>query len=241
MTSVSSLNSRKTTPSIHLGCGLLETCHPAGSLVGGTKERRELGCRRTLVACGKRLYESGDAIGSVYSVMAGTFKTYTVTESGEEQILGFYMRGAILGLDAMAAGTYAAAAVAIEDSQVCVVSAECLEQHCAQDTSVAKRLHAAMAREIDAAQRMMLMLGNKTAEERVATFLLELAATYFALGYSSTDMNMLMTRAEIGRYLGLTLETVSRILSDLQDRRILAVQKKHVRILNVADLKRLTG
>jgi CRP/FNR family transcriptional regulator len=231
----------KKPPSIQLNCGLLESCYPAGSFLGGTQERSALACRRTLVKRGKHLYESGDPFSSIYSIMAGTVKACTVTEKGEEQVMGFYMRGAIMGLDAMATGHYTASAIAIEDSQVCIVSAECMEQHCLQHRSVAKRIHAAMAREINAQQRMMLMLGSQTAEERVASFLIELAATYFALGYSSSDMNLAMTRDEIGSYLGLTLETVSRILSNLKDRQLLAVDQKHIRILDVAGLERLTG
>lgn len=231
----------KLPPSVHLGCGLLETCYPAGLPLGGPQDRGALGCRRTLVKRGKHLYESGDPIGSIYSIMAGSFKTSTVTEKGEEQVMGFYMRGAIMGLEAMATGHHTASAVALEDSQVCVVSAECLQQHCQQDESVARRIHAAMAKEINTRQRMILMLGCKTAEERVATFLIELAATYFALGYSASEMNILMTRAEIGSYLGLTLETVSRILSAFQSRKLLAVNQKHVRILDVAGLERLAG
>jgi CRP/FNR family transcriptional regulator len=241
MKSVSRLSYHRKPPSVHLSCGLLESCYPAGSLLGGTQERGALACTRTQIKRGKHLYESGDPMRSIYSIIAGTFKTCTVTERGEEQVLGFYMRGAIMGLDAMATGHYAASAIAIEDSQVCMVTAECLEQHCQQDTSVARRVHAAMAREINAQQSMILMLGRKTAEERVASFLIRLAATYAALGYSASDMNLVMTREEIGSYLGLTLETVSRILSGLQDRELLTVNQKHIRLLDVAELERLGG
>lgn len=241
MKSVSRLTLGKKPPSIHLSCGLLESCYPAGSLLDETEERSALACARTLVKRGKRLYESGDPIGSIYSIMAGTFKACAATDKGEEQVIGFYMRGAIMGLDAMATGRYTSSAIAIEDSQVCIVSVECLEQHCLQDESVAQRIHAAMAREINARQRMILMLGRKTAEERVASFLTELATTYFALGYSSSDMNLAMTRDEIGSYLSLALETVSRILSNFQDRQLLTVNRKHIRILDIAGLDRLTG
>ncbi len=205
------------------------------------KTRGPLACTRTLVKRGEHLYELDDPISSIYSVIAGTFKTCTVTERGEEQVLGFYMRGAIMGLDAMATDRYTATAIAIEDSQVCIVSAECLQEHCLQDTSVAKRIHAAMAKEINSLQRMMLLLGRKTADERVASFLLDLATTYRSLGYSSYDMNLVMTRAEIGSYLSLTLETVSRILSSFQERQLLAVNQKHIRILDIAGLERLSG
>jgi CRP/FNR family transcriptional regulator len=228
-------------PGIHLGCGLLESCYPAGSSLGDTRIRGTLACSRTLVKRGRHLYQSGDPISSIYSVMAGAFKTCNVTEKGEEQVMGFYMRGAILGLEALATGRHTAAAVALEDSLVCVVSAECLQQHCLQDRSVAQRVHAAMAKEIKARQQTILMLGSKTAEERVATFLTELAAAYFALGNPASDMNILMTRAEIGSYLGLTLETVSRILSDLRSRRLLTVNSKRIRILDLAALERLRG
>ena len=239
MKSGSQLTPGHKPPNVHLGCGLLETCYPAGKLLG--EPQPALGCRRTFVRRATHLYEYGDPIGSIYSILAGTFKTCTTTETGEEQVLGFYMRGAIMGLDAMATGHYPTSAIAMEDSQVCIVSVECLEQHCGQDRSVEKRIHVAMARQINTQQRMMLMLGSKTAEERLASFLVELAATYLALGYSSSDMNIVMTRAEIGSYLSLTLESVSRLLSDFQERELLAVNKKHIRILDIAGLRRLTG
>ena len=241
MKSVSQLHFSRKPPSTHLSCGLLETCYPAGSVLDDAHDRADLGCARTLVKRGRRLYESGDPINAIYSIMAGTFKTCTVTEKGEEQVMGFYMRGAIMGLDAMATGHYSATTVAIEDSQVCIVTAECLEEHCQKDMNVAKRIHAAMAKEINSRQRMMIMLGSKTAEERVASFLIELAATYASLGFSSLDMNLVMTRDEIGSYLGLSLETVSRILSIFQDRRLLTVNQKHIRILDIAALERLSG
>lgn len=241
MRSVSRRAGGKPPSSVHFGCGLLETCYPAGSSLSGIQESSALECRRTLIKRGKHLYEPGDPISSIYSVMAGSFKTCTVTERGDEQVMGFYMRGAILGLDAMASGQHTASAVALEDSQVCMVSAECLGQHCQRDKSVAQRVHGAMAKEINARQRMILMLGSKTAEERVATFLIELAATYCSLGYSSSEMNIVMTRAELGSYLGLTLETVSRILSVFQSRGLLTVNNKYVRVLDVAGLEQRTG
>jgi len=231
----------KRRPNVQMSCGLLETCYPPGLPLGAKNIRGPLACMRTLLKRGEHLYELDDPISSIYSVIAGTFKTCTVTERGEEQVLGFHMRGAIMGLDAMATDRYTATAIAIEDSQVCVVSADCLQEHCAQDTSVAKRIHAAMAKEINSLQRMLLLLGRKTADERVASFLLELAATYRSLGYSPYDMNLVMTRAEIGSYLSLTLETVSRILSSFQERQLLEVNQRHIRILDTAGLEHLSG
>lgn len=241
MRSVSRQPAGKPPAGVHFGCGLLESCHPPGAPLGGMREASALECRRMLIKRGKHLYEPGDPISSIYSIMAGAFKTCTVTEKGDEQVMGFYMRGGILGLEAMASGRHTASAVALEDSLVCIVSADCLEQHCQRDKSVAQRVHGAMAREINARQRMILMLGSKTAEERVATFLTELGATYDALGYASAEMNIVMTRAEIGSYLGLTLETVSRILSVFQSRGLLRVNNKQVRVLDVAGLKGLAG
>ena len=228
-------------PSIHLSCGLLEFCHPAGSLLGGTKKRRTLACTRTIVKFGTHLYKSDAPLRSIYSIMTGTLKTFAVAKTGEERVIGFHMRGAILGLDAMEAGHYTASAIALEDSQVCIVPTEYLGQHCQQGKSVAQRIHVAMAREMNIRQRMVFMLGGKTAEQRVASFLIDLAATYFALGYSSSDINLVMSRAEIGSYLGLTFETVSRIMSSFQNRRLLAVNRKHIRILDIEGLKRTKG
>ena len=226
---------------INACCGLLGSCVPAASPVGRSEEHRPSFCTRVLVRQGKSLYKFGEPIRSIYTIISGTFKACAVTQKGDEQVMGFYMRGAILGLDAMANGRYAASAIAMEDSRVCMISAQCLEQHCAQDKSVAKRIYAALAREIDARHRMILTLGRKTAEERVASFLMELAATYLALGYSTSDINMVMKREEIGSYLGISLETVSRILSSFHDRQLLAVNQKHVCILDIRKLARLTG
>ena len=228
-------------PSAVLSCGLLESCYPAGLSLGRADDCSALACTRSFVPRGGSLYGLGDPFRSIYTIIAGTFKVCTMTERGEEQVMGFHMRGAIMGLDAIATGRYTGSAVAIEDSQVCVVSAECLEEHCLHDQSVAKRIHAALGREIVARQRMILTLGRKTAEERVATFLMELAATYVALGYSSSEMHMVMTRLEIGSYLGLSLETVSRIFSEFQDRTLIEVDLKHIRLLDFAGLKRLAG
>lgn len=239
MQSISQPKCGTNSPTVQLGCEPLESRNPAGSSLGGPKERSAPECTRIFVKHGEHLYESGDSFNSIYSILAGAFKTCAVTGSGEEHVIGFYLRGAVMGLDAMATRQHAISAIALEDSEVCCVAAESLEQHYWQDESVAKRVHLAMAKEIHAQQRVILMLGSKTAEQRVASFLVELAATYLALGDPSSDLDVVMTRTELGSYLGLTFETVSRILSHFQDRQFLAVNRRHVRILDMARLKHL--
>ena len=239
MNSFSPLTVRSKQANFDASCGLLRSCHPADLVFGRVQERGPPICTRMFLRRGKPLYQFGDPYRSIYTVISGTFKTCTVTEKGKEQVMGFYLRGAILGLDAIAIGHYAASAIAMEDSRVCVVTAECLEQQCARDKTVAKRIDLAMAQEIKNRHRMILTLGRKSGVERVASFVTELAATYLALGYPSAEIKLVMTREEIGSYLGLTFETVSRILSNFEDRQILAVNTRHIRILDMPALTRL--
>ena len=222
-------------------CGFLESCCSERFLPGQARLRSACSCTRIEVKCGGRLYEVDDPIRSIYTVLSGTFKTCTTIKNCDEQVMGFYMRGAILGLDAMATGRHCTSAVAIEDSAVCYVLAEDLGQHCVQDENVRERVQAAMVREIGTRQRMIFTLAQKTAMERVTSFLIEHAAAYVALGYAFSDLRLAMNRGDIGSYLGLTEGTVSRMFSLLHERRLLAVKRKHVRILDFPGLKQLSG
>jgi CRP/FNR family transcriptional regulator len=151
------------------------------------------------------------------------------------------MGGEIMGLDAVATGKHESTATAIEDSEVCIVPFENFEELCMKTRPLQRHFHKVMANEISMEQSMMLLLGSMNAEERVVSFLLNLSARLFVRGYSSSEFNLRMTREDIGEYLGLTLETVSRALSGLQAQRLLDVDGKHLRILDLPGLKRRVG
>jgi CRP/FNR family transcriptional regulator len=184
---------------------------------------------------GGLLFRPGDSFRCFYLVRCGTFKTVISTHDGKEQVTGFQLAGELLGLDGLADGTHASAAVALEDSDVIEISDA---RGAAGSFAVGDALPGLLSREIVREHKLMLLLGAMDAQQRVASFLLNLARRYEARGYSGTGFHLRMTRAEIGSYLGLKLETVSRTLSLLQQRGLLQVCGRHVLGLDRAGLMR---
>jgi len=142
------------------------------------------------------------------------------------------MAGEVLGMDGIGTGVHAADAIALEDSEVCVLPYAHLEEPRFQ-----RQLHKVMSRELVRDQGVMMLLGTMRAEERLAAFLLNLSQRFVARGFSSSEFHLRMTREEIGSYLGLSLETVSRLFSRFQDDGLISVQQKHVCILDVPGLR----
>jgi len=155
-----------------------------------------------------------------------------VIEDGRDQVTGFHMAGEVLGMDGIGTGNHAADAVALEDSEVCILPYSRLE-----DPGLQRQLHKVMSRELVRDQGVMMLLGTMRAEERLAAFLINLSSRFVARGFSSSEFHLRMTREEIGSYLGLSLETVSRLFSRFQEDGLIAVQQKHVRILDVPGLR----
>ena len=176
---------------------------------------------------------------AIYAIRAGSFKTDVLLEDGREQVTGFQMTGEILGLDGISTEAHSCNAVALEDSEVCVIAYDKLEQLSHQIEGLQLQFHKVMSREIVRDHGVMMLLGSMRAEERLAAFLLNMSQRFNARGFSSQEFNLRMTREEIGSYLGLKLETVSRAFSRFQEEGYIAVQQKHIRILNVAGLKAL--
>jgi CRP/FNR family transcriptional regulator len=220
-------------------CNLRELCLPVGlqdeelqgldSIVG---ERRSL--KR-----GEALYNSGDAFVSLYAVRTGFFKTRVNSEDGRDQVTGFQMAGELLGFDGIGSDRHTCDAVALEDSQVCVIAFSQLESLSREFGGLQRQLHKVMSREIVREHGVMMLLGSMKAEERLATFLLNLTERLRARGFSSTTLILRMTREEIGSYLGLKLETVSRAFSKLHGDGVLEVQQRHLRVVDEAALRQL--
>ena len=183
-------------------CGLGEYCTPVELSLGGLAEQSALVCTHKHLKLGQTLYRLGDRSGSIYPIKAGSFKVCTVTQRGDLQVMGFYMRGEILGLDAVATQRHSCTATALEDSEVCIVSFENFESLCLKTRPLQQHFHKVMATEIAMEQRMMLLLGSMNAEERVVSFLLNLSARLLVRGYSSSEFNPRMSREDIGDYLG---------------------------------------
>ncbi|HWQ37233.1 MAG TPA: fumarate/nitrate reduction transcriptional regulator Fnr [Burkholderiales bacterium] len=220
-------------------CNLRELCLPGTLCVEDLQRVEGLVYARRRVKRGEALFNAGDAFNAIYSIRSGFLKTVVIDDNGREQVTGFFMGGELLGMEGIGAGRYHAAAVALEDSEVCVMPFSLIEQMAREIPALQRRLHAVLAREIVRDHGVMMLLGSMRAEERLATFLLNLSWRFTRRGYSPSDFHLRMTREEIGSYLGLKLETVSRLFSRFQQERLIEVQQKHVRILDIAGLKRI--
>lgn len=190
---------------------------------------------------GTHIFHQGDPFMSIFTVRAGTLKTYTVTNEGEEQITGFYFPGEIVALGSIGTPTHGVSAKALETTTVYEYSFEALQNLSTQVPELRDQLMAAMAKEIRNEQHMMLLLSKKTAEQRVATFLYQISERFRLRGYSATIFRLTMSRNEIGNYLGLAVETVSRIFTRFQKQQLINVEGKEIEILNLETLFEVSG
>ena len=197
----------------------------------------EVVATRRKVARGDNLFRNGDKFNALYAIRTGFFKTRISAEDGRDQVTGFQMAGEIIGLDGIVSDHHTCDAVALEDAEVCVMPFDRIEELSREITSLQRHVHKIMSREIVRENGVMLLLGSMRAEERLAAFLLNLVQRLHARGFSQSELVLRMTREEIGSYLGLKLETVSRTFSKFAEDGIVEVKQRHVRILNADALK----
>lgn len=222
-------------------CSLRELCLPGGLEQHELDRVDRMVNRRRPIRRGDYLYRSGTALESLYAIRTGFMKSTVLHDDGREQVAGFHMMGDLIGLDAISSGRHLCDAIALEDSEVCEIPLAALEQLSRDIPSLQQHFHRIMSREIVRDHGVMLLLGTMRAEERLAAFLLNLSQRFAARGYSPSEFHLRMTREEIGSYLGLKLETISRALSRFQEEGLLEVRTKHVRIVNMAALRQMTG
>ena len=220
-------------------CSLKELCLPVGlqsvdfeKLDGVIKQSRRL--RK-----GDYLYHSGENFQSIYAIRTGFFKTLVSLSDGRDQVTGFFMSGELLGMDGIDNHAYTNNAVALEDSEVCELPFNRLDELAQFIPSLNLHFFRLMSREIIRDQNVMMMLGNMNAEERLSTFLINLSQRLAARGFAANDFVLRMSREEIGSYLGLKLETVSRTLSRLHHDGIVSGEHKHIRILQPQVLRQM--
>jgi CRP/FNR family transcriptional regulator, anaerobic regulatory protein len=218
-------------------CNLRETCLPGDVQADDLQRMENVVYARRRVRRGEGLFDAGDEFNAMYAIRSGFFKTSLIDGEGREQVTGFFMGGELLGMDGVGSGRYNGTATALEDSEVCVMPFALIEELSREIPQLQRRLHAVLAREIVRDHGVMMLLGSMRAEERLAAFLTNLSKRFVRRGYSSSDFHLRMTREEIGSYLGLKLETVSRLFSMFQKDGLIEVQQKHVRILDSAGLE----
>jgi CRP/FNR family transcriptional regulator, anaerobic regulatory protein len=222
-------------------CNLRELCLPVGMSNEQLERLDAIVASRRSVARGDALFRTGDAFAALFAVRAGFFKTSIASEDGREQVTGFQMAGELIGLDGIGTERHTCDAVALEDSQVCVIPYQQLEDLSRELSDLQRHFHRIMSREIVRDHGVMLLLGSMRAEERLAAFLLNLTQRLRARGFSASSLVLRMTREEIGSYLGLKLETVSRAFSRFQDEGILAVKQRQIEVRDAAALQKLVN
>ena len=222
-------------------CNLRELCMPGGLSIDDMDRLDGLVAARRRVRRGESLFLAGDGFEALYAVRLGFFKTRVTSEDGRDQVTGFQMPGELIGLDGIATDRHTVDAVALEDSEVCTIPYGDLERVSHEFSALQHHFHKVMSREIVREHGVMMLLGSMRAEERLAAFLLNLSQRFRVRGYSSSEFVLRMTREEIGSFLGLKLETVSRTFSKFQDDGLVAVQNKAIRIVDMAGLRRLVG
>lgn len=220
-------------------CNLRELCLPYGLSEAEVEKLDNLVAARRKIKRGHHLYRARDPFEALYAIKMGFFKTDIILEDGREQVTGFQMAGEILGMDGIGTEYHTCNSIALEDSEICVIPFAQLEQLSREVRALQRHFHKVMSREIVRDHGVMMLLGTMRAEERLAAFLLNLSQRFTARGYSPQEFHLRMTREEIGSYLGLKLETVSRAFSRFQDEGLISVHQKHIRILDAAGLKRL--
>lgn len=222
-------------------CNLRELCMPMGLSEAELRYIDEMVGSRRKVPRGDPLFTHGDPFKALYAIRTGFFKTTVTAQDGRDQVTGFQMAGEVVGLDGIVHDRHTCDAIALEDSEVCVMPYDELEALSREVTALQNHVHKIMSREIVRDQSMMLLLGSMRAEERLAAFLLNLVQRLHARGFSPLELVLRMTRGEIGSYLGLKLETVSRMFSKFAEQGIVEVRQRHVRILDTVALQQLVS
>jgi len=220
-------------------CNLRELCLPGGVCLDDVHRIEKIVYARRRIKRGETLFAAGDEFRMLYAIRSGFFKTGLVDGEGREQVTGFFMGGELLGMDGLGSGRYNGTASALEDSEVCVMPYSLIEDIALELPALQRHLHAVLSREIVRDHGVMMLLGSMRAEGRLAAFLINLSKRLVRRGYSASDFHLRMTREEIGSYLGLKLETVSRLFSQFQKDGLIEVDQKHVRILDIAGLERV--
>jgi len=192
--------------------------------------------RKRPIHKGEQLFQDGEKMQSLYAIRSGTFKTFTVNEQGEEQITGFHLAGDLLGFDAIAESEHPSFAKALETSMICEIPYNTLDTLSNTMPKLKKQILRLMSVEIRSDQEMLTLLNRKNAEQRLATFIAALSERYHARGLSAQEFRLTMTRSDIGNYIGLTVETISRLFNRFHKSGMIKIEGKLVTILDAEKL-----
>ncbi len=222
-------------------CSLAMLCLPLSMDLQDLNALDDIVKRSRPLKKGDFLFRQGDEFSSVYAVRSGSLKTFSITDCGQEQITGFHLPSEFVGLSGMDCNGYPVSATALETTSICEIPFDRLDELSASLPQLRRQLMRIMSREIRDDQQMMLLLSKKNADERIATFLVNLSARFRSRGYSPYQFRLAMSRNEVGNYLGLAVETVSRVFTRFQQSGLLKAEGKEIHILKLIELCALAG
>ncbi|SEK78366.1 CRP/FNR family transcriptional regulator, anaerobic regulatory protein [Atopomonas hussainii] len=222
-------------------CSLVGLCLPLSLNVEDIDQLDDIIKRGRPLKKGDHLFRQGEPFQSVYAIRSGAIKTYVVTDAGEEQITGFHLPSEVVGMAGIDSDTHAVSAVALETTTVCEIPYERLDDLAMELPQLRRQLMNLMSREIREDQQMMLLLSKKTADERIATFLVNISGRYRLRGFSAHHFRLPMSRNELGNYLGLAVETVSRVFTRFQEQGLIEANGKEVSLINPNELYAMAG
>ncbi|HXJ17680.1 MAG TPA: fumarate/nitrate reduction transcriptional regulator Fnr [Candidatus Polarisedimenticolia bacterium] len=222
-------------------CNLRELCLPVALSDQEIDQLASTLKRRYGVHKGEVLYRAGDKLRSLFAVRRGAFKTSGVMEDGRVHVTGFFLAGEILGFDAITRDVHPCTAEALETSDVCEIPFDRLEELGSQIPGLQRQLMRIMSRELLRDEQLLVMLGRMSAEERFASFLLSFSRRQARQGRSETDLSLAMSRQDIGYFLGLALETISRLFSRFQEQGLIEVIGRQVRLLDIERVRSLAN
>ncbi|WP_255581836.1 fumarate/nitrate reduction transcriptional regulator Fnr [Cupriavidus sp. AU9028] len=222
-------------------CSIGQLCLPVGMSAQDVEKMDALVQDRVRVRKGDTLFRLGDPLVALYAIRFGTLKTHVTMEDGRSQVTGFYLPGEVVGFDGLQQMKHTSDATALEDTEVCVVRYDEMQRISASLPSLQHQFMRLMSKEITQDQVMLITLGSMRAEERLAGFLVNLSERLAARGYSPSEFVLRMSREEIGSYLGLKLETVSRLFSRFAEAGLIQVRQRHVKLIDMAGIRQVFG
>ncbi|MES9898012.1 MAG: fumarate/nitrate reduction transcriptional regulator Fnr [Sedimenticola sp.] len=223
------------------GCSLVSLCLPMGLDTGEVEKLDAIVKRNRPLHRGDHLFRDDEAFHSIFVVKTGSVKTYAPSEDGSEQVLGFHLPGELIGLDAIENQRHHCSAKVLETSAICEIPFHQLEILSSGIPNLQHQMYRLLSREISHDEDMLTLLGKRNAEERLAAFLLSLSDRFKGRGFSATDFFLSMSRHEIGNYLGLAVETISRLFTRFQYERLLNVERKHIQLLDTERLRMIVS
>lgn len=230
----------RSTCTIHCqNCSISQLCLPFALNKHELLQLDNIIERKKPIQKSQIIFQSGDELKAIYAIRSGTIKAYNINENGEEQITAFHLPGDLIGFDAIMDMKHVGFAQALETSMICEIPFEILDDLAGKMPRIRHQIMRLMSNEIKNDQNMILLLSKMNAEEKLAAFLYNLSQRYFERGFSAKEFRLTMTRGDIGNYLGLTIETISRLLGRFQKNGIITVQGKYITINKMEELSKM--